>query len=720
MLLRTAFLLFPLALLAFAQETTTVVVAAADPAASELGAQVKWACSDPELLPEGANTAETRRSATANKDFDRSKALDAALAQAAAENKVVFWYCPRITAGLRGRQMYRPAILDNYALATFFSDPECVAMLNRRTIAVRLTCDEALGKRFNITGPERVEPMLAVLKPDGTIAAIKDGVRTFNTMWFEAFLAESLSAAGCSGPSAATAAAVQAAAAGSGTQLQVAQEWLADGALSAAEAALRKVSETGESVQLVRAALLRRKGDTAGALTALGSLETPGTSVFIEKARSLIMQRNLDEAIAALKTVRRGRDQTEAHWLRGVCHFFLHNDSMAEHEWRQAAAGAPDNSFTARAAACVRDGRDLTPVGPMPHGFEDPFPARMARDAAASGTSMPRPVQQARAIAPSAVDYLLALQREGGGWTDSRYAYWPTPDLTPNAWMAATALSMTALLEWRSVDPARIDAALANGERYLFDERKLNRGSNEEIYADAYRLLYLTRKHATAGSDKAAVMERMKMLTGELSRTQQQGRGKGFWAHEYPNPFSTGAVMDILLQARDAGAPIAPALLNDAAEALLSVRSKTGAFAYGAGRAPGDNDESAKNSMARAAICEAAILRTGHIQGSAEKLEASLGTFWKYLPRLERVRRCDFHTDGELAGFFFWHSLYHTSNAMAAAPGTSAAQHKARLLEYLVTLQEIDGSFLDSHEMGKAVGTAYGLLTLANLLQAQN
>lgn len=732
MIIRTALLLLPLMLLAFAQDAIKIESAsAARNPLDGLGAGVVWACSDPELLPEGSNQAETRKSATANKGFDRTKALDDALARAKAENKVVFWYCPRVTAGLQGRQMYRPAILDNYALATWFSDPECVAMLNRRTIAVRLTCDAALGKRFDITGPERVEPMIAILKTDGTIALLKDGLRTFNTGWFEHFLSDALSAAGATGPSTETGAALQALKEGKGSDLAVAQAWLADGALAKAQTALpsffsgistAKVTEADDGVALVRAAVLRRLGDPAAALTALAALEKPGAAVRLERARSLLLLRNLDEALEELTSVRRGRDQTEAHWLRAVCQHFLRNDTMAEHEWRQAAAGPEDNSFTARAAACVMDGRDLTPVGPMPHGFEDPFPVRMPHNAAASGTSMPRPVKDARAIAPDALHYLLSLQRENGGWTDSRYAYWPTPDLTPNAWMAATALSMAALLEWRDVAPDRVERALEIGERYLFDERKMNRGSNEEIYADAYRLLYLTKKHAraTSDSDKAATMERMKAVTGELARTQTTGKAKGFWAHEYSNPFSTGAVMDILLQARDAGVPIAPSLLHDGAEALLSTRSKTGAFAYGAGRPPGDSEEAAKNSMTRAAICEAAILRSGHQQGSAEKLEAAISTFWKFQPRLERVRRCDFHTDGELAGFFFWHSLYHTSNAMAAAPAASAASHKAKLLEYLVTLQEIDGSFLDSHEMGKAVGTAYGLLTLANLLQAQN
>ena len=703
-----------LSLTLHAQQTSPETAPASAPREAA-AASVQWSFDDPVLLEEGSNNTEVGESKRAAKGVDRVAALEKALAQAKAEGKAVLWYCPRITAGVSGRQMYRPAILDGYAMLTFFADPECVAMVNRRTIPLRMTCDAALGKRFSIAAPERVEPMLVVLKADGTVLAQKDGIRTFSTIWFEKLMSSALQQ-GSVGPSAAS----TALATGSSAEQREAwaRELLADGLCTEALNALG-AQDQAESAprRTLRAAALRRSGSELEALEVLANLEDKSSIVVLERARSLLRLGRFKDVIHELRSVRGGKDAAEAHWLRGTAHHFLKNDIMAEHEWRQAAASKAQSSFTQRAAACVMTGRDLTPVGPMPHGFEDPVAAHAAQPATASGTSHPASATNTKAMAQRGLDFLLQLQRESGGWTDSRYAYWPTPDLTPNAWMAATALSMTALQEWRELAPERVDAALAAGEKYLFDERKLNRGSNEEIYADAYRLLYLTRKLQRGDkSTNAETLARMKDCTTHLVRTQSAGRAKGFWAHEYPNPFSTAAVMDILLMARDAGLPIAPSLFEDGAQALLSVRSPGGAYAYGAGRAASDSAEAMKNSMGRSPICESVLLRSGHQQGSAERVAASLANFWQYQPRLDRIRRCDFHTDGELAGFFFWHTLYHVSNAVTHLRGDGSSAEKAKLLDYVATLQELDGSFLDSHEMGKAVGTAYGLMTLANLM----
>jgi len=83
------------------------------------------------------------------------------------------------------------------------------------------------------------------------------------------------------------------------------------------------------------------------------------------------------------------------------------------------------------------------------------------------------------------------------------------------------------------------------------------------------------------------------------------------------------------------------------------------------------------------------------------------------------VRHCDFHTDGELAGFFYWHGMYLTSQAVESLPEDAKAAHKQRLLRYLRQVAELDGSFIDSHEIGKSYGTAMGLMTLKNVLQGR-
>jgi len=83
---------------------------------------------------------------------------------------MVLWYVPRIihsTDGRPGRQMYRPAVLDRYARAVFFGDPEIATVINSRFVPVRLICDASLGRRFGISAPDVVEPAVLLLSPRG-------------------------------------------------------------------------------------------------------------------------------------------------------------------------------------------------------------------------------------------------------------------------------------------------------------------------------------------------------------------------------------------------------------------------------------------------------------------------------------------------------------------------------------------------------------------------
>jgi hypothetical protein len=184
----------------------------------------------------------------------------------------------------------------------------------------------------------------------------------------------------------------------------------------------------------------------------------------------------------------------------------------------------------------------------------------------------------------------------------------------------------------------------------------------------------------------------------------------GFWAHEYENAFATGAVAQELLVAKAAGASVPSEVTDKAAQALLSARTKNGAFVYGGAARGGDGN--LKDSAGRMPVCEGALLQLG--RSDLDKFRFAMQNFWDHMARLEGVRRNDFHSDGELAGFFFFHSLYHASEAMRLLPAEEQAPHRQRFLQVLQGIPEVDGSFLDSHELGRSYGTAMALLTLAN------
>ena len=97
-------------------------------------------------------------------------------------------------------------------------------------------------------------------------------------------------------------------------------------------------------------------------------------------------------------------------------------------------------------------------------------------------------------------------------------------------------------------------------------------------------------------------------------------------------------------------------------------------------------------------------------QAKPEGVKAALVTSLRHQPLLERIRKYDDHADAfRNGGFFFWYDQY--GRALAAkAVGDAGALEKQR--EIVLATSEIDGCWVDSHELGRVYGTAMALLTL--------
>ncbi len=149
-------------------------------------------------------------------------------------------------------------------------------------------------------------------------------------------------------------------------------------------------------------------------------------------------------------------------------------------------------------------------------------------------------------------------------------------------------------------------------------------------------------------------------------------------------------------------------LLDKVAGALISARVKNGAYAYGG--AAGEHQTGLKDAAGRMPVCEGVLLQLG--RSDLDKVRFALQNFWDNVDRLEGVRRNDFHSDGELGGFFFFHAVFHAAETVGLLPEAERAPHWQRFLKLLREIPELDGSFLDSHELGRSYGTAMALLTL--------
>lgn len=389
------------------------------------------------------------------------------------------------------------------------------------------------------------------------------------------------------------------------------------------------------------------------------------------KGFTLLSQGKFDEA----------RRELEKEGGAEALYYLAFLDVDREARWREIVKKHPDTRWAWRAAANLVAGADTLADGPMAHHFED-FTA-IAVDGSPTSTRVQ--ATDAKAAAAGAVKFLLRTQNSRGAWGDSRYVYCDTPKILPNVTVAITALAALALLEWGGNE-----AAVARAEKFLADEANVNRGENEDCYADAYRLLYFAKK------------KDVKRMNAIIAKVESRQTKSGWWAHEYPNTFATAAVVHGLSAARAAGADVPDAMLKRAADALAKTRADGGRQPYMTGRA-----SSEKNSMARTPMCELALYECGRVP--IEDVSKGIEAYFRNLDRLEAVRVCDFHADEELGGFFYFHGVFHTTEAAVVVKD---AKQLRRLREQVLRLPEMDGSFIDSHELGKSYGTAMALLIL--------
>ncbi len=578
--------------------------------------------------------------------FDRIAVLEQAKSDARKLKRLILCYFYRI----EGKHMYRAPLLDAYMQSVIWSDPEIVEIVRHRFVPIRLYCDANLSKVLGIKALDFVEPMIAILDADGKIVRAIDRIRTFNADWVRTQLLHHVKPAGQDG-----------------------------------------ISAVARAIKLRR----ERKGDDALKVLA----NEKGADAAAERGLILLKQGKLEEARKELQAATGAKRAAEAEYHLSLVEYMTGDEKAATERWRALTRKHGDICWGWKAASNLVMWKDTTAVGPVPHAFEDVFWAPDDAYAKQGRTRLSRTEKDVDEVARRAMTWLLRHQRSNGSWDDTRYAYWDSPKILPNVRVAVTALACAALFEWREIDPEKIDAALARAEKYALDENNPARGANEECYAEAYKILYLARKgDAAARAAMVAPAKRLEQILGAA----------GLWAHEYPNPFATAAVINCLWRAKQQGAEIPDGLIRKAADGLAKQRGEDGGWTYEASRAASGT----KDSTARMPVCELA-LHVGE-RGSVKAIKVALDTWWANYSRFEIVRNCDFHSDGELAGFFFFHGFFHATEAAQALEEKDRLEQQSKFLAELVKLPELDGSFIDDHELGKSYGTAMALLALKN------
>lgn len=399
--------------------------------------------------------------------------------------------------------------------------------------------------------------------------------------------------------------------------------------------------------------------------------------------------------------------------LAGMLAFRRGDQTGAKELWRQAAQRQPD-SPTAWKAAAEAEG-----FGPFVRGFEvfGAIPDRAFRAGMDSiGSAAPSGTYDEPELWRRGVDFLLGMQRADGGVLDSDYDFGGFDSL-PNVHCAVTALVGMALLESlpRQLEERRepIRSAVIRAADYVCDEQHINLQDRDEIlWAQAYRVRLLSKMIRDKFGDTDRYRKELDRAIHGLEQIQLQ---RGGWQHEYANPFVTATALTALRAAQDAGAGVDTQKIERGLASLTRDRFASGAYPYSSRSEQQPGRDSIEASAGRIPVCELALWQWQKL--TDRQLENAARVSLEHHKYLNVAYKYDNHTSTmAYGGFFFWYDMHARAETIAqikddAIRKSLAQQQRAIILE----LPELDGCFVDSHELGRCYGTAMALLSLAQL-----
>jgi tetratricopeptide (TPR) repeat protein len=656
---------------------------------------------------------------------DRAELFQGALAKAKERNRPVLWYVYRV----QKTPFWKPEHLDRYMMTGPFADEEIADLIRRKFVPLKIVAVPDVGKPYEIVAGKFafLEPGLAFFNGNGELLHKMDRLRSLspdfllNTLRLVLEKYPALNAP--SEPAQKAEERLRKEPSNVEARLALALEQIKDADYAKAKETLGKAlgAAQGEALgraHYVNAILHRRRFEFDEALRALeqaSKLLTQAGSkgdALSERGLVLLKTGKLAEAAKAyesmLESHPRAPRAAEAAYCLGACDYLSAKDAKAVEVWRKLADAHPESPWAWKGASSARKMSDcFLGDGALARGFEDPVcPPAAALAELRSGSEWPRTRAEAPDASRRAAEFLLRRQRSDGSWSDSRYTFGQGPVILSNVWVAITSLCCSALLEWRSESPERIDKALEMGAEYLKAAGDKARGKFETCYADSYRLMYLSRRAGVFPNEKEKLTGEMNELAGKLSALQEQN---GFWGHEYPNPFATATAIQGLVLAKAAGATVSEESVKRGLEAIKGSAGPNGWYPYST-----EGASEKKDAAGRTVNCELALYLAE--KGSTEALARSIDTFLEVLPRWERVRKTGFHADGQLGGFFFFYSFHPATQAARLLGPDQRARILPQFLDRLLQIAEIDGSFGEDPTMGKSFSTAMGLLSLRGCL----
>lgn len=654
------------------------------------------------------------------------ESLDKAYKIASEKRRLVFWYVPRVE-GRHMRKMYVKH-LDNYMMTGPFTNPDIVGLISRKFVPIKMQSKGELG----IKAPDFMEPGIVFLSPDKKVVHKIASIRTinddfvysqillvleknseFNDVSNETKKADELIKTEDSVTN----------------RLSLCREFIKDGELTKAAEKLRELLkenpknshvlyELGRVYRFLRNAgealkCLQQAKDNTNEKTLIGDIN-------VEEGLVLLKSCRLEESKNKFKSITKDFPESsriaEALYYLAALEAFSSNEKEAHKLWKSIVENPSkdihDTPWGWKSASCIVESKDTT-IGEsaLVHYFEElSWLNEKHYTELKDGTSWQRNEKDVQDVIKSAVAFLLSSQQSNGSWNDSRQVFGGKSSLL-NVYMAVTSLCASALLEWHEINPKSIDHAITRAKDYILNEKKMARRKSEECYADAFRLVFLSKlyNNLTDKNEKKEIKEFIIKLIKELEKQQQDS---GSFRHEYPSSFSTAAVIHSIQLAKESGIEIPQKMLDNAGKALSSCRGKDGTFCYGIGQ----KGYNVKGAAGRMPLCESALYFTG--LGKLEAIEPSLDAFFEHHKLLLLYRKSDNHSDAYMnAGFFYFHDFYFATQAARQLKKDINAKYSKKFLEILLTIPEIDNTFVDAHQLGRAYATSLALLSFKNCIQ---
>ena len=359
-------------------------------------------------------------------------------------------------------------------------------------------------------------------------------------------------------------------------------------------------------------------------------------------------------------------------------------------------------------------------IGPFVRGFEiyRDLPAEaMEAGRKSAGSAAPENVYSEAEIWRRGVEFLLTMQNDKGCFDDSDYDFGGTDSL-PNVHSAVTSIVAMALVEahgrpeLKDLQP-QIAKAIDRASAYVSDDSNLNLKDRDEIFwAYLYRLRLLNRLHAKWQVDGELMKKSFESLTSIQTKS-------GDWYHEYNNPFVTASALWALKESESLGYAVDASSVEAGIAALNRCRFDNGAYTYGSPR--GENGAQGKEasrgrvigSAGRLPLCEGALVIWDRAENKA--LQTSLKKAFEEHEALDVSRKYDNHTSSySYGGFFFWYDMETRTDAILKLNDeVTKKEMAAKQRAIVLSIPELDGCFVDSHEIGRSYGTAMALMCLS-------